>query len=321
MSMKKLKFAPIVLIILGLFIILSGCSKKKPIEKEPVKEPVENVEDVDKEEINKDKVMKEFDDIAVKSDINKMVLFIDGKISKLSTIEGDKMISDLEKNLNKGLDSAKDKLSKLDISGELIQISNELFFPEDKIKDIKDDKLRTEVEMLFNNKYKLLNLEGEYYPVVDYEKLKKYNDNISPELKDYIAIKALDSNNPVAIDGGLYITHNDLSDRILKIEEFLQKYSGGQRYEEMLKQYRNKLSIYMTGIPNTPIADRDTNKINDDVLNSYKKTSETKDSVTAFIMRKYINSIKENEYIINDIVEGNALSLINESISLLEANK
>lgn len=326
MNMKKSKIAPIVFIVLCLFIILSGCNKKEQVEKEPVKEPVETVEGVDKEEIDKDEIdkdeiMKDFDDITVKNNTDEIIGFIDEKINKLSTIEGDKMISDLEKNLEKGLESQTDNLFKLDSNGELIQISNELFFPEDKIKDIKDEKLREEVERLFNNKYKLINLEAEYYPIIDYEKLKRYNDNISPEFKDYIAIKALDSNMPVAIDGGLYINHDDLSDRILKIEEFLQKYSGGQRQEEMLKEYRNKLSIYMTGIPNTTIADRDTNKIDDDILKSYKKTADVKDSVTAFIMRKYINIIEENEFVINNVVKESTLSLINESIALLEANK
>lgn len=319
--MKKSKIAPIVFIVLGLFIILSGCNKKEPVEKEPVKEPVETVEDVDKEEIDKEEIMKDFDAVAVKNDINEIIGFIDEKINKLSTIEGDKMISDLEKNLEKGLEPQTANLLKLDSNGELIQISNELFFSEDKIKDIKDEKLREEVERLFNNKYKLINLEGEYYPIIDYEKLKKYNDNVSPEFKDYIAIKALDSNMPVAIDGGLYINHEDLADRILKTEEFLQKYSGGQRQEEMLREYRNKLSIYMTGIPNTPIANRDTNKIEDDILKSYKKVADAKDPVTAFIMRKYINIIEKNEFIINDVVKESTLSLINESISLLEANK
>jgi hypothetical protein len=321
MNMKKTKITPIVFMILGLFIILSGCNKKEPVEKEPVKEPVEKVEDVDKEEVDKDKVMKDFDDITVKNNTDEIIGFIDEKINKLSTIEGDKMISDLEDNLEKGLKSQTDNLLKLDSNEELIQISNELFFPEDKIKDIKDEKLREEVERLFNNKYKLINVEAEYYPIIDYEKLKKYNDNISPEFKDYIAIKALDSNMPVAIDGGLYINHEDLADRILKTEEFLQKYSGGQRQEEMLKEYRNKLSIYMIGIPNTPIANRDTNKIDYDILKSYKKVADVKDSVTAFIMRKYINIIEENEFIINDVVKESTLSLINESISLLEANK
>jgi hypothetical protein len=319
--MKKLKIAPIVFMVLGLFIILSGCNKKELVEKEPVKESIETGEDIGKEEIDKEEIMKDFDAVAVKTDINEIIVFIDENINKLSTIEGDKMISDLEKSLEKGLESETDNLFKLDSEEELIQISNELFFPEDKIKEIKGEKLREEVERLFNNKYKLINLEGEYYPMIDYEKLKKYNDNISPEFKDYVAIKALDSNMPVAIDGGLYINYEDLADRILKTEEFLQKYSGGQRQEEMLKEYRNKLSIYMTGIPNTPIADRDTNKIDDDILKSYKKVSDVKDSVTAFIMRKYINIIEENEFTINDIVKGNTLSLINESISLLEANK
>lgn len=320
--MKKSIFTPMILIITVLLIILSGCNKKKSVIKVPDKDPIKSTEDVVEEDVNRDKIMKEFNNtLEGKNSPDKIVAFIDEKIGKLSPIEGDKMVSELERVLEKSLGLQIDNISKLDTDGELVQISQELFFPEDKVKDIKNDKLHEEIIKILDSKYKLISIEGNYYPIIDYEKLKIYNNHVSDELKEYITIKALDSNKPVAIDAGLHITRDELSQRILKTENFIQKYSGGQRHEEMLQDYRNKLNIYLSGMDNAPIADRETHKIYDDVLDSYKKTADTKESITAFAMRKYIDVIKENEYIINDKVKEKVLSLINESLSLLEASK
>lgn len=321
--MKKSVLTPIILIITVLIIVLSGCKKKAPETQEPVKEIEEPTEEVLGEDVDKEAVMKDFNNIVEsENEPDKIVSFIDKEIDKLSDIEGDQMVSQLEKSLEKSLDQFADKIIQLDKDGELIGIGgSELFFPEDKLKDIKNDELRKEVEKVLNSKYKLINLEGGFYPIIDYEKLQGYNNNISPELKDYIEIKAMDSNKPVAIDGALYISSDELSKRILKAEDYLQKYSGGQRYEEMLKNYKGKLEIYLLGLPNTPISNYETGKIEDEILESYKNTANTKDKVTAYIVRKYLSSIEENEYIVDESITVNIVSLVNEAISLLKETK
>ena len=322
-TMKKSILVPIFLIIVVLVVGLSACKKKKPEVQEPVKDLEEPIEDVVSDEMDREEIMKDFNNLVEsKNEPDKIVAFIDKEINKLTNIEGDKMISQLERNLEKSLDLITDKISSLDLENELIHIGgSELFFPESKVKDIQNDELKKEVQKALDSNYKLINLEGSFYPIIDYEKLQKYNKNISPELMDYITIRAMDSNSPVAIDGGLYISFDELAGRIFKSEDYLQKYSGGQRHEEMLKNYRSKLEIYLLGMDNSPISDDEIGKIKEEVLESYKKTANTKDKVTAYIVRKYLNSIEENEYIIDDNVTKNILSLINESISLLEETK
>lgn len=320
--MKNSVIAPIFIIILVLTLALSGCKNKKPVIEEPVKDSNESTENI-VEEVDPEDIMKDFNNLVEsKNEPNKIVAFIDKEIDKLTNIEGNQMILQLERNLERSLESITDKIINLDSDGELIKIGgSQLFFPEDRVKDIKNEKLRKEIEKALDSKYKMINLEGTFYPIIDYEKLQNYNNNISPELKDYIAIKAIDSNIPVAIDAGLYISFDELSKRILKVEDYLQKYSGGYRQEEMLKNYRDKLEIYLLGLSNSPISDYESGKIEEKVLETYKKTANTKDKITAYIVRKYLNSIEENEYIIDESITGNVLSLINESISLLEETK
>ncbi len=320
--MKKRINIAIILIFVILVTTISGCKKKSPAATDAVKDPAKSTENVGGDEKNREKVMVEFDNILKKGDLEEIIGFIDGNIGKLSQIEGDKMISDLERVLYRSLDTIVDKILQTDTKGELITIAGtELFFPEDKIKDIQDEKLRDEITKVINSKFKLINLEGNYYPIVDYEKIKQYNGYISDEMKEYIEIKAMDSNEPMAVDAGLRISYDDLADRIIRTEKYIEKYSQGQRYEEMLGNYKNKLAIYLGGLDNTPIADFTSKRIFDDVLESYKKVSKVKDSATAFVVSKYINAIEENDLIINKSVEDMVVSLVNEALSSLEVSK
>lgn len=320
--MKKSINIAIILILIVLVATLSGCKKKTPGITNQVKEPVDSTEDLGGDEKNREKVMAEFDNILKKGDLEKVIGFIDENIGKLSQIEGDKMVSELERVLQDSINSTTDTILQGDPNGELMKIAGtELFFPEDKIKDIEDEKLRDEITKIINSKYKLINLEGNYYPIVDYEKIKQYNSYISEEMKEYIVIKAMDSNEPMAIDAGLRISYDNLADRILQTEKFIEKYSQGQRHEEMLGNYKNKLAIYLGGLDNTPIADFTSKRIFDDVLESYKKVAKVKDSVTAFVVSKYIDAIEENDLIINKDVQDKIVSLVNEALSLLEVSK
>ncbi|MDR7855419.1 hypothetical protein [Tissierella sp.] len=321
--MKKSYVISIICIMLVLVIALSGCKKKNDDTGKPGKDPIQSIDEQGEDKVDVEKVMKEFDKmIKNKDEPNKIVAFINENIKNLSQIEGDRMVLDLEIILEDSTSSLTDKLFEIDTKGELMTIGGtELFFPEGKVKDIQDEKLRDHVTKLLASNYKLINLEGSFYPIRDYEKMKQYNNYISDEIKDYIAIKALDSDKPVAIDAGLVISYDELADRILKTENYIQKYSEGKKYEEMLRSYRTKLDIYLNGLDNTPIADYESKKIYKDVVDSYEKTINTKDSVTAFVVSKYLDVIEENKYIIDKSVTDNVLSLVNEALSLLEASK
>ncbi len=320
--MKKRINIFIILIVLVLVATLSGCKKKDLETTDPVNGSTNGMEDSGDKEKTREQIMSEFDNILVKGKLEEVIEFIDENITKLSQIEGDKMVSELEGILYKSLDATTDKILQGDTNGELMRIAGtELFFPEDKIKDIQDEKFREEITKIINSKYKLINLEESYYPIPDYEKMKQYNSYISDEIKEYIEIKAIDSNEPVAVDAGLRITYDDLASRIVKIEKYIEKYSGGQKYEEMLGNYKNKLAIYLGGLDNTPIADYQTKKIFDDVLESYKKTSNIKDSSTAFVVKKYISAIEENDLVVNKAVEDKVVSIVNEALALLEVSK
>lgn len=317
--MKRLYIFLLVLV-LTLALILSGCKKKEDLNTPMVKPPVENPKDdvVVEDEEDEDTLIKDFTDILSKEEPEKTVAFIDSNLDKLSELDGDIMIDGLERQLEDGLNSTSNRIWELDEDDELLEIGEYNFeFSENKISEIKNADLKEEVEKTYNNNYKLVNIEGEFYPIIDYAKLQKYNEYLTAEWIDYLNIMAMDSNNVVASDGGLVISYDDLAKRLLVAENYLNSYIDGQRQEKMLGIYENKIWIYLKGLPNTPIYDWDTKIIEPEVLASYEKTANVENYLTANIVFRYLEMIKNSNNIIDDNILNEADKLIKEVMEML----
>ena len=318
--MKKRLLIPI--IILVFVLMLNGCKKETVVEQpdiiQPPDEEIEKVEDEDERK----SIMNAFSSLIEDNDPLIIKEFVDGNIAKLSQLEGNEMIDSLEKSLVDNVESVTNRLMTKDENSELIEIASaEFFFPEDKVKDIKNEELKTEVATIFDSMYKLVNLEGSFYPIVDYARLHEYNNYVTDEWKEYIAVRAMDSNVPPFVDGALVISYDDLANRLLKTENYLNKYLDSSRQDVMLDSYHNKINIYLKGVDNTPIADHASKIIYDDVLDSYVNTSHNEGYLTADILRRYVNVIEENDKIIDDKVLQLGDKLIAEAIEILTEYK
>lgn len=314
--MKKRLLIPI--LILALLVLLNGCKKEEPVEEPNPTPPPANEEVKEVEDDEKAVIMEEFTGIVEGNDPLLIKEYIDENIGKLSQLEGNLMIDSLEKSLVDNLDVAADRLSSLDEDMELMEIaSDEFFFPVDKVSQIKNGDLKKEVSTLVDSNYKLINLEGSFYPIVDYEALQGYNNNVTDEWKEYLAVRAMDSNNPPFADGALRISFNDLANRIIKTENYLNKYLDSIRREEMKDSYHNKITIYLKGVDNTSIADSGTKEIYEDILDSYNSTSYQEGYITANILYRYVEAIKANNNIIDDKILQLADELIAEAVEIL----
>lgn len=323
--MKKFTYL-FVIIVLALSLSLFGCEKDKGEDPNNTDDPI-GAEDENEEDGVRasEDIINEFDEIIASNGKTKDIInFIDKNIKKVTSIEGDHMVVELINILEGSKEDLLDKLNELH-DGHLFNLtidSPENYFPKDKIKDIEDKKLRELVEDVIGNKYKLQASEGMYYPIVDYEKIKEYDDYVSEEIKDYVYLKSIDSNTVIAQDAALVISYDDLADIIIETEKYIERYAGGVYHEEVERMYKSKLNIYLSGLPNTPIYDEIGSKtINDDVLESYIKTGSTGDTVTSFVVGKYVNIIRDNKKIIDEKVLKKAEALVEEALTLLVSAK
>lgn len=325
--------------IIVLILTLSGCgSNDLQVSDEKVVDKVEEKAAVmeEKGENLSINIIKDFRNMVDNnSEPVALVKYIDENIEKVSPEERVEMIEKLEWVQEQYIEEYTDQLFMEDFQAELLNLSGihqsamqgegevnpYLFFDEAKIEEIKNGNLKELVDKLIHGKYKLISLEGAFYPIIDYEALKVYDKYISNELKDYIHIKAMESNEPTIIDAALIIPFDSLAERLITVEKYIINYSEGIKHEEMLRLYGTYLRFYLEGSDNTPIYQYETNEIREDVLSSYYKIAKIGDTVTSNIVSKYIDIIEENQFKVDKKVFSKITTLHNEAIATLEEHK
>ena len=326
--MNSIKGKTIILIISTILLVsLIGCDSKgvEGGKKNPTK-PMD-VSSTKPVEYSKEDIMKDFKNI-VKSSNEPFLLakFIDENISKVEMDDAVEMVRELEQMQLQYIDKYTDEMFMKDYQRELWRLSEteddlSLFFDMNKIDKIENDGLKELMEKLLDGKYKLINMEGAFYPIVDYEALKTYNKYLSPEVKSYLDIKSMDSNMPTIVDAAIIISFDELANRLLKVEEHMKKYPECEECEEILRLYGAYLKLYLEGSDNTLIYDYASKTIKEEVLSSYKNTAKLKDSITGNAVNKYINVIEENDNKIDNNVLSKITEIYNEAIANLEGNK
>lgn len=316
-------------LILVLAVSISACRKNtEVVEEEPTTPPVEEPL-IEAPEDEKVVIMEEFRIMVEeeRASASELKDFIDQNLPVLGQLEGNKMISALEIALIRDLQGVNENLWELNSENELEEIVKDFsandsnMFPKESIEEISDPDLKTFVKNIFNNHYKLISLEGMFEVIIDYQSLRIYDPKITDEWKEYLALRSIDSENPPFIDGALNINFDSLADRILKTENYLNRYISGERQEELIELYENKLMAYFKGLPNTPIAAYDNKVIFDNVLKSYEKTSMSDGYVTSAMTYLYLEDIRNNNSIIDDNILAKADGYINEAVRTLREYK
>jgi len=315
--MKKFKFLTLLILIIAVLTV--GCKKDEEAAQPDVKDPVDVVDEID-EDVSA-QVLKDFNELlAGTKDPADLTAFMDENMDKVSTLEGDIMVETLESKMEIYIKELQTKLSEVDM-GHLMDITGaKEYFPVNRIDEIKDKKAKEIVDYIYKNKYKLINLEGTLEPIIDYKGLEGYGASVSELWQDYFSLKSMDSEKRAFSDGALSISFDELAERILESERYLNTYVDTPRRDGLIDDYKNKLTAYLTGLPNTKIVGQG-NKILDDVLASYKETATMEGYVTGSVVGDYVKVIEDNKLIIDSKVLSFAESIINESVRMLNEFK
>lgn len=251
-----------------------------------------------------------------------LVQFIDENIKNATEEEAAVMILILEEVQKEYIQKYTDELFMEDNQMELLKLSGtEQFFNEENIENIKNVKLKDIVGRIFKGKYKLINMEGGFYPEIDYEKYKEYNRYLSDEIIGYIEIKALNSSKPAILDAEIAISFDEIGERLTQTEKYIQKYPQGVKFEDVLRIYSNYLRLYLEGSDNSPLYEYETKEIKEDIMKSYKKIKGNDRLITSKIISKYIDIIEHNNNIIDESVLSKVPKLLSEAVATLESIK
>ncbi|QXM06927.1 hypothetical protein [Crassaminicella indica] len=306
------------ILILAVFIVLGGCTEKtknvsdevyknkevnKDVEK-PIQKDKNDQDEKKLSEEDEEKIMMHYNEILANKKPYEVLAFIDKNIYVLSEKNADELLIGLEKVQNKYKSEYTDSLLEDDFikQNKLHKIFG-YKFNKRKIEAIEDEDLKALVVEMVKGGYKLVTLEGSFYPIIDYGYLKKYMPYVSDEMKGFINIVSRESNHLTWNGDKVSISWDELSNRALKAEEYLKKYKESQMRKEVANLYMMYINTLMNGSQNMPLLDVKTNKVNNKILNSYQKLlTENATTTTAKIIKEYIEAIEKNEAKIDDTI-------------------
>lgn len=152
-------------------------------------------------------------------------------------------------------------------------------------------------QSLMENGFKFIWLEGDPYPFVDYSALKVLNESVPEEVMAFILVMATESDQITAADAGLVIGWNELSKRIIHTENAMKIIYNETLFSKLESLYRFYCSAYLLGMNNTPVVDWSSNKMLEEVLDSYERTlSNSPDSQLVQILNDYLPAVRNMDY-------------------------
>lgn len=298
-------------VIIFLIFILSlvfqaGCAKKENLE--PAKEKLEPIKVVQRTE---KEIMQEFNSIdKEKTKIEPVIKLLNENIAFVSKenaslmIEGFRDIQEFQRSQldNKFYDENKmyekfDDLLEKDIN----------FYDMDRdeiINKVKDKDARNLLLEVIDKGYKVVSIEGSYMPIISYEFYKTYAPYATPDLREFIEIMAIDSNEIPVSGGGVQIDWDELIRRAVKQGEFIKEYPDSAMVEEIIGLYAWSLYDIFYGELNTPLFNTETNIMYDDVKEAYLEALkiDTKSNVISYLTN-YMNVLKDQNYMLTNDIE------------------
>lgn len=257
------------------------------------------------EENKQDKIMPEF--IALVGEIpkpDKIIEFMDKNIANVSKDNASKMLEELEKAQKNHLPELEDKYYK----GETIQSSlNGVYKPGfdlNKIDDIQDAELKSLLEETRNKGYKVETAEGMYFPIMNYEYMKKFSPYATDDMKAYIDIMAVETDKVPAKDAALMISWEEVVERALAQESFVKKYGSSAKVESVKELQKRYLTFMLYGLNNTPLFSYDTKTMDPEAKQAYTKAvKENGDSELMQLLGKYMEVLEKSKYKLSNEVE------------------
>ena len=190
--------------------------------------------------------------------------YISRHVGSLNRSQAALIVLQLENAANRALPRYTDALFESKYQTQLLQH----YEPGDGINDLlqqtKDAGLRRLLTDLRDSGFKLRETEGSVYPVIDYEAYKIYQPHLNPDIQAYIDIMGAESGSPSASDGGLIISWTEVIGRALAQESFIREFPKSNRISQVKDMYKNSRSYLYYGLPNSPVFDYDTKKLDPD---------------------------------------------------------
>lgn len=232
--------------------------------------------------------------------------YLESHIKKVTKHHATLMVLQLENARLKALSAMTDRLLVPNVQDKMIKAYkwNDSFTQ--LMSRTNDASLRALLQQARDSGYRLVMLEGSLYPIMNYMAFQKYISYVKPDIKQYINIMAVETSNLAADDGALVIGYQEILNRAMNQERFLNEYPKSNRVQQV-KNLMNNYTLYtFYGLNNTPLFDYETNKMTANAQKGYKavlQRNSYEDSTFLTKLEKFMDIVTEAKFEKTAVVE------------------
>lgn len=164
-------------------------------------------------------------------------------------------------------------------------------------KNMESEALKSLIDETAKSGYKVETAEGMFYPVINYSIYKNYSKYLPEDLNSYIEIMSVESDKVPAKDAALVIGWDELIERAIKQEAFINKYADSSKLPEIKELYNKYRTFTFLGLNNTPLFTYEGNVMDEDAKEVYTKIDfEANDSQLKKDLKDFMEMLKVSNY-------------------------
>lgn len=249
-------------------------------------------------------IMKEFDALVAEgADLNGMIEFVNKNITLVSKADASQMVLKFEALQEKHMPSLENKYSNEDVQRKLSR-EHQPDFDINKIYDTTDPELKRLLAETKAAGFKVETAEGYFFPIVDYAYYKKYSPSVTADIRDYIDLMAVESDNVSVKDAALVVGWDEIMTRALSQEKFISQHKNSEKINKVKDLYKNYVIFALYGANNTPVFSYDSKTVVPDARSSYMETVAVNDgSKFRQIIGEFVALLKKNNFKLTEEVD------------------
>lgn len=295
--MKKKLFLVMALFIFTV-LLQSGCSATGPQDKGSGKSE-------DNQADRQKAIMEEFNaGYGKEASPAGIIKFAEKNISLASREDASAIIARLEESQKAALPGLDKKISYNSSFQEKIGRVYSRDFSLSRIDSINDSDLKALLAEVRDGGYKIDTAEGMFFPMIDYGLYKKFSPYVTPDIKEYIEIMSVESDQPPARDAALVIGWDEVVRRAVSQESFINTHKDSSRLDSIKQLYNKYVDFSFYGTNNKPLFSYDTKKLAPGVKEAYAGAAgNSENSNFSRALKDYLAVIEKSGYKLTDEVD------------------
>ncbi|TFE22745.1 hypothetical protein [Cohnella luojiensis] len=251
-------------------------------------------------------VVSQYEALLKKGQLPKTIAYLNAHIKGVGKAQATVMVLHLENALKKQLPAIQKSFDKSSVQQGIGKVYKVGYSFDDVISRTKDSSLKALLKETRDSGYKLETAEGFYFPVEDYAGFKPYGGYVNTDIKAYIDIMTVESDQTNVKDGGIVIGYQQLVNRAISQEGFLQKYPKSNRAAQISNLFRSYRTLTFYGANNTPLFDYESKAMQPNAIkgfNAILKWNKPDSSPYLKTLREFMDLLKDSKYKLTPEVE------------------